>query len=206
MKTTVIGASAGVGLELVNQLVERGHQVTTLSRSVESIADHPAIHKIRGSSLNADDVARAIDGAEVVLVTLGTGMSSKATGLYPKSATAILQALRATKAQAPLIVLTGFGAGDSGDYNPWLMKLLFGLFLKDIYAEKTEMERMLSAGYPNAMFVRPGRLTNGPLTGQYRVSRNSAKTSKWAPSRARTSRISWPARPSMRTTSANIPA
>ncbi len=169
MKLAVIGASAGVGLELVLQLVERGHFVTTLSRSVEAIPDHANIRKIRGSSLNDADVSQAIDGAEAILVTLGTGMSTKATGLYPGSANAILRALEKAAGKPLLIVLTGFGAGDSWNYNSLVMKALFRLLLKDVYAEKTRMEHILSTGYPNSMFVRPGRLTNGALTKKYRV-------------------------------------
>jgi len=169
MRITVIGASAGVGLELVNQLLERGHSVMTLSRHVETIPDHHGIKKIRGSSLNADDVAKATDGAEVILVTIGTGMSTKATGLYPGSAAAILKALERSTSKPPLIVLTGFGAGDSWNYNSLPMKLLFSLFLKDAYAEKTQMEQLIAKGYPNSMFVRPGRLTNGALSKRYRV-------------------------------------
>ena len=169
MKLAVIGASAGVGLELVLQLVERGHFVTTLSRSVEAIPEHPNIRKIRGCSLNESVIGEAIDGAEAILVTLGTGMSTKTTGLYPNSANAILRALAKTEGKPPLIVLTGFGAGDSWNYNSLLMKALFRLLLKDIYAEKTRMEHILSTGYPNSMFVRPGRLTNGALSKKYRV-------------------------------------
>jgi len=169
MRITVIGASAGVGLELVNQLLERGHSVMTLSRHVETIPNHPGIEKIRGSSLNADDVAKATDSAEVILVTIGTGMSTKATGLYPGSAAAILKALERSTTKPPLIVLTGFGAGDSWNYNSLPMKLLFSLFLKDAYAEKTRMEQLIAKGYPNSMFVRPGRLTNGALSKRYRV-------------------------------------
>ncbi|MBC7837945.1 MAG: NAD(P)H-binding protein [Nitrospiraceae bacterium] len=169
MRIAVIGASAGVGLELVDQLLDRGHSVITLSRSIETIPDHPNIKKIRGSSLNQDDIAKAINNAEAVLVTLGTGMSTKATGLYPGSASAILSALQQLPAKPLLIGLTGFGAGDSWNYNSFLMKLLFNLFLKDAYAEKTQMEQLISKGYPNSMFVRPGRLTKGPLSKTYRV-------------------------------------
>ena len=169
MKLAVIGASAGVGLELVLQLLERGHSVTTLSRGIEAIPDHPNIRKVRGSALSDLDVSKVIDGAEAVLVTLGTGMSTKAIGLYPGSAAAVLRALERTDGKPPLIVLTGFGAGDSWDYNSRVMKVFFRLFLKDVYAEKTEMERLLSTRYPDSMFVRPGRLTNGPLSKRYRV-------------------------------------
>ena len=169
MNITVIGASAGVGLELVKQLLERGHSVVTLSRSIETIPDHANIGKIGGSALNADDIMQAIEGAEAVLVTLGTGMNTKATGLYPAFGKAMLKALDGATSKPPLIVLTGFGAGDSWKYNSPIVRLLFNLFLKDIYEEKTQMEKMLSNGYPRSMFVRPGRLTNGPLTKRYRV-------------------------------------
>jgi hypothetical protein len=50
------------------------------------------------------------------------------------------------------------------------MKLMFNLLLKEVYAEKTQMEQLISGGYPNSMFVRPGRLTKGALTQRYQVT------------------------------------
>ena len=169
MKFAVIGASAGVGLELVKQLLEHGHTVNTLSRSIGTIPEHERVHRITGSALNEADIAQAIDGVDAILVTLGTGTSRKATGLYIQSPRAILNAIKATGAQPLLIVLTGFGAGDSMKYSSWPVKTAFKLLLGEIYAEKTLMEKMLAAQYPNVMFVRPGKLTNGALTGRYRV-------------------------------------
>ena len=169
MKFAVIGASAGVGLELVKQLLDHGHTVNTLSRSIGTIPEHERVHKIVGSALNEADIAQAIDGVDAILVTLGLGMSLKATGLFMQSGKAILNAIKATGAQPPLIVLTGFGAGDSMKYTAWPVKTTFKLLLGEIYAEKTLMEKILAAQYPNVMFVRPGILTHGPLTGRYRV-------------------------------------
>lgn len=170
MNIAVIGASAGVGLILVHQLLERGHAVTTLSRTLEALPEHPALTKVCGSALNAADVTQAVGTADAILVTLGTGSSTKATGLYPNAARALLEAMKSKPTRATLIVLTGFGAGNSWDYNPWPIRILFRIFLKDIYAEKTQMEQLIAAGYPSAMFVRPGRLTSGALTKKYRVT------------------------------------
>jgi uncharacterized protein YbjT (DUF2867 family) len=83
VKVAVIGASAGVGLEVVKQLIEAGDSVTTLSRRTDSIPGSPQVTRVQGSALNESDVLRTIEGADAVLVTLGTGMSTKATGLYP---------------------------------------------------------------------------------------------------------------------------
>jgi hypothetical protein len=66
-------------------------------------------------------------------------------------------------------VLTGFGTGDSWNYNALPMKILFTLLLKKVYADKSEQERLVTAGYPRWEIVRPGRLTNGAMTGRYRV-------------------------------------
>jgi len=113
MKITVIGASAGVGLEVVRLALQKGHEVTSLSRSVEPLPKDHKLHIVQGSSKSADDVRHAIEGAEAILVALGTGNSTKATTLYTDSARALLQVLKETGAIPPLIVLTGFGAGDS---------------------------------------------------------------------------------------------
>lgn len=169
MKITVMGASAGVGLAVVRRALERGHEVTTLSRRLETLPDHPKLDRVRGSSTNAQDVRQAVQGAQVILVTLGTGNNTRPTTLYSDSARVLLETLRDLGASPPLIVLTGFGAGDSWDYNSCLMKVMFNLFLKAVYADKSAMERLISAGYPAWEMVRPGRLTHGPATGRYRI-------------------------------------
>lgn len=109
-----------------------------------------------------------MEGAEAIFVTLGV-KSPFATTLFSDSARLLLQVLKETGSSPTLIVLTGFGAGDSWDYNTFPMKLMFTLLLKKVYADKSEQERVIAAGYPRWEIVRPGRLTNGTLTGHYRV-------------------------------------
>ncbi|MCA0177948.1 MAG: NAD(P)H-binding protein [Proteobacteria bacterium] len=168
MNITIIGASAGVGLACTTEALARGHQVTTLSRRVDTLPAHPALTVRQGSATQADDLRAAITGANAVLVTLGTGSSIKPTTLYTDFATALLEA-RDALGDAPLIVLTGFGASESAAYHGWLTSLLFRLFLKDVYADKSVMEGRLVASDLNWMLVRPGVLTNGAPSGPPRV-------------------------------------
>ena len=51
MKITVIGASAGVGLEVVKRALFRGHQVTALSRSGLPLPAHQKLTSILGNAL-----------------------------------------------------------------------------------------------------------------------------------------------------------
>ncbi|MBY0246904.1 MAG: NAD(P)H-binding protein [Nitrospiraceae bacterium] len=167
MKIAVIGASAGIGLEVTRLALQKGHEVTTLSRRIVPIPDQAKLKRVQGSATNSNDVRAAVEGADAILVTLGV-KSPFPTTLFSDSARILLRVLQETGSSATLIVLTGFGAGDSWSYNSLPMKLLFTLFLKAPYADKSEQERLIAGGYSRWEIVRPGRLTNGAMTGHYR--------------------------------------
>ena len=171
MKISVIGASAGIGLGLTNLALEKGHEVTALSRRIVPLPDHAKLKRVQGSATDPHDVRTAVEGAEAILVTLGV-KSPFATTLFSESARLLVHVLKETGTSPTLIVLTGFGAGNSWNYNSFPMKLMFTLLLKQVYADKTVQEKVIAAGYPRWEIVRPGRLTNGTMTGQYRVLDN----------------------------------
>lgn len=168
MKIAVIGASAGVGLQITRLAIEKGHEVATLSRRAVPTPDQVNLRRVKGSATDPNDVRAAVEGAEAILVTLGV-KSPFATTLFSDSARILLRVLQDTDSTATLIVLTGFGTGDSWGYNSLPMKLLFTLFLKKVYADKSEQERIIAEAYPRWEIVRPGRLTNGTMTGRYRM-------------------------------------
>jgi putative NADH-flavin reductase len=174
MKIAIIGASAGIGLQTTRLALERGHEVTSLSRRVVPLPDHANLRRVQGSATNSNDVRAAVEGADSILVTLGV-KSPFATTLFSDSARVLLRVLQETRSSPALIILTGFGAGDSWDYNSIPMKVLFTLFLKRAYVDKSEQERLIASGYPRWAIVRPGRLTNGTMTGHYRVLDNLAE-------------------------------
>jgi putative NADH-flavin reductase len=168
MKITIIGASAGVGLQAARMALQQGHEVTTLSRRIVPVPNHAKLRRVQGSATNPSDVRAAVEGADAVLITLGV-KSPFPTTLFSDSARILLRVLQEAGSSATLIVLTGFGAGDSWSYNSLPMRALFTLLLKAVYADKTEQERLIAGSYPRWEFVRPGRLTNSEMTGRYRV-------------------------------------
>src|ERR1017187_5620871 len=141
-RIAVIGASAGVGLLTVQQALQDGATVTALSRNLNSLADHPNLVKVPGSGTSVADVKRAVVNADAVIIAVGTGNSTKATSLFSDVAKTVLEALRELNAQPPLVVLTGFGAGDSAPYQTFPMNLVFRFMLKKVYENKTAMERI----------------------------------------------------------------
>lgn len=169
MNITIIGASAGVGLEVVKRALQRKHKVTTLSRSELAIPRNASLTVLQGSATNKTDLQISIQNADAVIVALGTGKSMKATTLYSDFAKLLVEIQSETNTQIPFIVLTGFGAGESGKYNSFLMKIFFKLLLKDVYADKTKMEEIISNSKINWEIVRPGLLKDKPLTENYRI-------------------------------------
>ncbi len=168
MKISIIGASAGIGLQCTRLALERGHEINALSRRTVPLPDHPKLRRVEGSATNATDVKAAVEGAEAVLVTIGV-KNPFATTLFSDSARILLRVLQERGASPILLVLTGFGAGDSWSYNSLPMKILFTLLLKKVYADKNEQERVIANGYSRWEIVRPGRLTNGEMTCRYRI-------------------------------------
>jgi putative NADH-flavin reductase len=168
MKITIIGASAGIGLQCARLALEKGHEVTTLSRRVVPLPDQAKLKRVQGSATSPNDVKAVVDGAGAILVTLGV-KSPLATTLFSDSARLLLQVLQEAGSSATLLVLTGFGTGDIWNYNSLPMKLLFTLLLKKVYADKSAQEEVITSGYPRWEIVRPGRLTNGRMNSRYRV-------------------------------------
>ena len=169
MNITIIGASAGVGLETVKRALDRNHNVTTLSRSEINLPSTPKLTMLKGSATNKADLKNAIEKAAAVIVALGTGKSMKPTTLYSDFAKLLVEVQTETNTQIPFLIVTGFGAGESGQYNGFLMKLFFKFLLKDVYADKTKMEELVSNSKLKWEIVRPGLLKDKPLTEKYRV-------------------------------------
>lgn len=169
MNISIIGASKGVGLCAITRALAHGHAVTTLSRSQIPLTPNFNLHPLRGSATRETDLEQAIDGADAIIVTLGRGINTRATTLYTDFARTLLHIHEKQPITVPIIILTGFGAGDSGQYHTFLNHLFFKFILNKVYADKTRMEQMISQSTLQWEFVRPGTLTNRPLTEKYRV-------------------------------------
>ncbi len=169
MNITIIGASAGIGLETVKRGLNRNHSITTLSRSEINIEEKQSLNMILGDATNKADLFKSIQNADALIITLGTGKNMKATTLFSDFAKLILEIHNENKITIPFIFVTGFGAGESKNYVPWLVKMFLKYLLKDVYADKTKMEEMITHSDLNWTVVRPGRLLDKELTEKYRI-------------------------------------
>jgi putative NADH-flavin reductase len=169
MNITIIGASAGIGLETVKRGLDRNHSITTLSRSGIEIGEKKSLKVILGDANNIADLLSSIQNADAIIVTLGTSKNMNATTLFSDFAQLMVEIHKENKIDIPFIFVTGFGAGESKNYVPWLVKMFLKYFLKDVYADKTKMEEFITNSDLNWTVVRPGRLFDKELTEKYRI-------------------------------------
>jgi putative NADH-flavin reductase len=169
MNITIIGASAGIGLETVKRGLNRNHSITTLSRSEIEIEEKKSVKMILGDATNKADLLNAIQNADALIITLGTGKNMKATTLFSDFAKLIVEIHEENKIDIPFIFVTGFGTGESKNYVSWLVRLFLKYFLKDVYADKAKMEEIITNSTMNWTVVRPGRLLDKELTEKYRI-------------------------------------
>jgi len=169
MNITIIGASGGLGLETVKRGLNRKHTITTLSRTEIKIEEKKSLKMIIGDATNKTDLFNSIQNAEAIIVTLGTAKNMKSTTLFSDFAKLMVEINRENKINIPFIFVTGFGAGESKNYVSWLIKLFLNYLLKDVYADKTKMEEIITESNLNWTVVRPGRLLDKELTEKYRV-------------------------------------
>jgi putative NADH-flavin reductase len=168
MKIAVIGATRGVGLELVKAALEDGHEVTALVRvpSRMPISDE-RLRIVEGDAENLAATLKVVEGQDVVCNCLGTTKVTQTITLFSRSAENLSRAL---KPEQLLIAITGVGAGDSRGHGGFLYDRFFlPIVLRRIYADKDREESIIKRSIARWIIVRPGILNNGPRTGRYRA-------------------------------------
>jgi len=103
MKLVVLGANGRTGRLVVEQALAAGHNVTALVRSPEKLTiRNSGLRIVAGGATDAADVARALEGGDAVLSTLG-GKGS----VIADSTRAIVDAAHQTSqtSRRPLVLL-----------------------------------------------------------------------------------------------------
>lgn len=109
-KITVLGATGFAGGWIAKEAASRGHELTLVSRSTPSEAPEGA-RVIRGSVLDGDVLAQALDGAEVVVGALSPrgDMEGKVADAYADVAA------RVAETGARFLIVGGFGSLKDAD-------------------------------------------------------------------------------------------
>lgn len=170
MNLLIIGATRGIGLQLVDQALRAGNEVTALVRHPEKLpGPREHLRVIKGDILDMTSVRQAMAGQEAVCLTVGVGVTFKHVTVFSTGTQNVLAAM-GERGVRRLVAVTGIGAGDSKGHGGFFYDRIFNpLLLRTIYQDKDRQEALIRASDADWTIVRPALLTNGPLTGVYRV-------------------------------------
>ena len=170
MKLLVLGATGGVGQQIVAQALEAGHEVTAFVRSPDKmLAKHDRLHVMAGSVADGGPaLVDAVRGHDAVISALGRGQSLKSMGFIQRSVPPIVSAMQ-TAGISRLIFTSAIGVGITIRDAPLLSRLVIRFLLSDIYADKIAGEEPIHRSGLDWTLVQPAQLTDGPLTRVYRA-------------------------------------
>jgi putative NADH-flavin reductase len=169
MKLLVLGATGGIGLEIIRQAIDRGHSVTAFVRSPDAVKPYADRITIRqGDLLNSSDLQNAIAGHEAVLSAFGPRVPLVKTDsrLLRDFAAALTSAMQGAAAAQVVLVSTAFLFRDAILPPAYLVGRLF---FPTVVADAEAMERIIRDTGLDWTIVRPPQLTDKPFTGKYRI-------------------------------------
>ncbi|MFA5107686.1 MAG: NAD(P)-binding oxidoreductase [Patescibacteria group bacterium] len=171
-RVLIFGASGRTGRHLLSQALERGFTVTAFVRHPEALPiQNQKLVAFTGDVLDAGQVAEAIRNQDAVISVLGNPTRQAIRGrirAVSEGTKNIIAGMTAAGVRR-LVFVTAFGVSTHIFYPE---KLFIRLFLKNLFADLPDQERLIRASNLDWTIVRPARLTNGPLTGACRSGKS----------------------------------
>ncbi|KAJ1949726.1 hypothetical protein FBU59_001015 [Linderina macrospora] len=184
MRIAVFGASRHTGQAVVEQALAKGNiDITALVRTPSKLPyTEEQLSKItvaQGDATNKDDVAKAIENADIIVTSLGatpTGLTSaNDVGVEETAVAHILQAIKETRTenQPRIIMVSSTGVGYNHDV-PFILRGLYKIALATPHKHKLVAETAIKESGVPYTIVRPALLTSGKLTGKYRAEHGAS--------------------------------
>ena len=183
MRLTIFGATGILGKALLQEALGDEHEVTALVRSPEKIsAFSDQVNVVVGDYLDADVRARALDGADAVLSTIGPPMKrAPNNGEYTKAMTELIGQMQSGGIKR--IIAVGGAGLRLGDEKLGLQRAFMRLMLRLMggkgYWDKEQEHNVLCASSLNWTILRPPQIASA--SGNFVVSRDGPAAFKADP-------------------------
>jgi putative NADH-flavin reductase len=173
MKIVIFGAAGATGRIVVERALEQGHEVTAFDRNIAPLTiQHPKLTLVQGDIFNPSQVEAAIARQDTVISVLGVrpGVTTPVCSEGTKNIIAAMQKLGVKRfiTQSAFAVAALDGKWREVPYLPLILP--FFPKVKAMFADKVLQELEILHSDLDWIIVRPAKLTNGPRTGEYKVS------------------------------------
>ncbi|HXS35993.1 MAG TPA: SDR family oxidoreductase [Flavipsychrobacter sp.] len=171
----VIGANGGIGKNTVSEALKAGHCVTALVRNKANLQiAHPNLKIIEGDIMLPETYEDALNNIQVVISAIGNKMD-KPTTLYSEGNRNLLNAMKKKNVKRAFFISAA--AIEISPAQSFFVRLLTKYVVQKLfgngYADQRIMEKLIKESDINWTIMRPPRMTDGPITGNYRYAINS---------------------------------
>ena len=105
MKIALIGGTGFVGSAVLEELLQRGHQVSALARNPGKYAARDGLRVVAADVLDAAQVAQAVEGQDAVISAYNPGWKEpKIYDLFLQGTTAIVEGVKRSRVKRLLVV------------------------------------------------------------------------------------------------------
>jgi putative NADH-flavin reductase len=183
MKITIFGSTGFVGRVLIKKAIAAGYQVKTLARNPEKLEEiKDKIEIIKGSVFESSSVEAAIEGAEIVLSTIGPPPGKFCDPYQYENAMKNIVRIMDIKGIKRYIHIGGAahrgGENEIWNFNRKFLRLFLKLFGKQIMVAKHLEWEVLKSSNLDWTLVRPPRIANEPASGNISVDEKDLKNLK----------------------------
>lgn len=168
MRLTLIGATGGIGGEVLRLAQTGGHEVTVLVRRPDALARLAVARAVVGDIGDAAAVSEAVAGNEAVLWTVGaTRNTADQVPIFEAGARVLVEVMRAQGVRR-LVASSGAAIAMPGESKPLsgrLMSAIVRVAARSVYLAKLREYEIFSRSDLDWTLVRPPRVVEGPPTG-----------------------------------------
>ena len=179
MRIVVFGAAGRTGKLVVDKALGHGHDVVAIIRSTPLALTNSRLECTTADVRDFDAVSAAISGAHGVAFAISQG-SGMGKDVHEAGIANVIHAM-AEHQVSKLAAMSAAGTFDRGSKRLSLTyRALAATALRPVYDDLEAMERRIMASDLDWTIIRPYGLTDGPATGDYRVSLEGALLPKAA--------------------------
>jgi len=169
VRILVLGATGGTGRHVVEQLLGHGYDVVALVRDparLPFINEH--LTTVIGDVTDPGVVQKAVEGCDSVISCLGAH-TVRPVSVYSDGIANTIRAMTARGIRR-LVVVSAAGVGEDSSNLTLTVRAMRKLpMVRPVYEDMERMEGDIMLSDLDWTIVRPAGLTDGPMTGIYRV-------------------------------------
>jgi nucleoside-diphosphate-sugar epimerase len=176
MRIVVFGANGPTGRLLTAQSVAAGHETVAVTRHPDTFPLRDDLLAVaRGDVLDADQVDRAVEGADAVLSVLGVPFGKAPVEVYSRGAAHVLDAMKRHDVGRFVVVSSGAVTGEDEPtggvlFNRVLQPYVTKRLGRTVYDDMRRMEDLVAGCDVDWTILRPSGLYELPAVTRYSLT------------------------------------